>query len=641
MLIRIFVLLITSKCVENDNSQQSLLNNDSIVLFLLLFFHFLSVFEFIMYRTNLHTFHIPVMGIGYTIDTPIKVAPWGISSVISLVDDLLMEKMRAWYSKKWDMPFHPITDKMEDSRAQRITAYLNLVDELVAKKVEEIKQSALQIGGACARYMELLPDSSLMKQSYFQLFQHSNALEIKTWVDEHIEAGSIDVNIMTKLDKENYNKGEKLPIIFNDGHAALRGFAKSTLRGAIVLSAGLNPRLYSYLEQFADFFPDANGTLNKKIILKVSDYRSAIIQGKFLAKKGLWVSEYRVESGLNCGGHAFASQGELMGPILELFKTNRQQLAEEVHKMFIEALAAKHLAIPDKILPMKITAQGGVGTAEEHQFLLENYELDSIGWGSPFLLVPDATNVDKTTLHLLSDATEKDLYLSTTSPFGIPFNSLRSNTKDIEKEQNIRLGTPGFACTKQFAQLNKEFTERAICTASKQYQKLKLEELATKNLPDEERRKAYRRIVEKSCICVGLGTSALLNHDLNTSESDGVSVCPGPNLAYFSKRVSLKTMIDHIYGRTDVMTRSDRKSMFINELKINVDYLHQQMNDAAQPLSPKQSEYFTTYTTQLLEGIAYYQHLFQRSKNRIEVFRASFLEELESLKSELVPLSVV
>ena len=594
-----------------------------------------------MYRTNLHTFHIPVMGIGYTIDTPIKVAPWGISSVISLVDDLLMEKMRAWYSKKWDLPFHPITDKMEDPRAKRITAYLNLVDELVAKKVEEIKQSALQIGGACARYMELLPETSLMKQSYFQLFQHSNALEIKKWVDEHIEAGSIDVNIMTKLDKENYHKGEKLPSLFNDGHAALRGFAQSTLRGAIVLSAGMNPRLYSYLDQFEDFFPDADGILKKKIILKVSDFRSALIQGKFLAKKGLWVSEYRVESGLNCGGHAFASQGELMGPILELFKTNRHQLEEEVNKLFVEALITKQLKVPEKILPMKITAQGGVGTAEEHQYLLENYELDSIGWGSPFLLVPEATNVDKKTLDMLSEATEKDLYLSTISPFGVPFNSLRSNTKDIEKEHNIRMGTPGATCTKKFAQLNKEFTERAICTASRQYQKLKLEELATKSLSDEERHKAYRRIVEKSCICVGLGTSALINHDLDTtSEGEGVSVCPGPNLAYFSKRLSLKTMIDHIYGRTNVISRTDRKSMFINELKINVDYLHQQMNDAPQPWSAKQSEYFTVYTNQLLEGIAYYQQLFQQSKNRLQVFKSTFLEELQILEKELTPISV-
>ena len=69
------------------------------------------------------------------------------------------------------------------------------------------------------------------------------------------------------------------------------------------LAAGFNRRLYAYIEQFKDFYADAKGEIKKKIILKVSDFRSTIIQGKFLAKKGLWVSEYRIESGLNCGGH--------------------------------------------------------------------------------------------------------------------------------------------------------------------------------------------------------------------------------------------------------------------------------------------------------------------------------------------------
>ena len=92
------------------------------------------------------------------------------------------------------------------------------------------------------------------------------------------------------------------------------------MNSSVVLSAGINPKLYSYFENFKDFFPDNNNFLKKKIILKISDYRSAIVQGKIFAKKGLWVSEYRLESGLNCGGHAFATDGFLMGPILEELK---------------------------------------------------------------------------------------------------------------------------------------------------------------------------------------------------------------------------------------------------------------------------------------------------------------------------------
>ena len=43
-----------------------------------------------------HSFHIPVMGIGYTIDTPLKVAQYGIDSVISIGDDFLLEKIREY-----------------------------------------------------------------------------------------------------------------------------------------------------------------------------------------------------------------------------------------------------------------------------------------------------------------------------------------------------------------------------------------------------------------------------------------------------------------------------------------------------------------------------------------------------------------
>ena len=49
----------------------------------------------LLYRMNNysthHKFHIPVMGLAYTIDSPIKVARFGISSVISIVEDRLVE----------------------------------------------------------------------------------------------------------------------------------------------------------------------------------------------------------------------------------------------------------------------------------------------------------------------------------------------------------------------------------------------------------------------------------------------------------------------------------------------------------------------------------------------------------------------
>src|ERR1039458_764963 len=100
----------------------------------------------------------------------------------------------------------------------------------------------------------------------------------------------------------------------------------------------------------------------------------------FLAKKGLWVSEFRIESGLNCGGHAFPTEGLLMGPILEEFKLKRAELFDELLSICNEALAAKGKKIFTNRPELRITVQGGIGTAEENQFLLEYYNLDGTGW---------------------------------------------------------------------------------------------------------------------------------------------------------------------------------------------------------------------------------------------------------------------
>lgn len=590
-----------------------------------------------------HTFHVPVMGIGFTIDTPVKVAQYGITSVMSLVDDILVEKMREMYTKKLNLPFIPITDKEDDHRAKRITQYLNLIDKIVEDKFAAVKRSIVDKGEEFHKYFDMLPDYSEVKKQFNEFIANNTIKEdIRKWVDAHLHPGSIDVNIMTKLDKDNWREGVKLPNEFNDAHAALRGYAQSTLRSSIVFSAGMNPRLYSYIEKFDDFYPDASGVIKKKIILKVSDYRSAIIQGKFLAKKGLWASEYRIESGLNCGGHAFATDGYLMGPILEEFKNNRAMLIQTTHELLVEGLKNRNRPVPLAPLPIKITAQGGVGTAQEHEFLLNHYGLDSIGWGSPFLLVPEVTNVDDHTLGLLEKAKEEDLYLSNISPLGVPFNSLRGNTKDLERQGYIDKGRPGSSCPKKYISLNTDYSEQAICLASRVYQNIKINELVEKKLSPEEYNEQFNVITGKSCICVGLGTAALIVNNLSTRiEGPGVSVCPGPNIAYFDKRVSLKVMVDHIYGRISLVNEETRPHMFVKELKLYVDYLRSKIDETPAPFSDKQLKYFQLFLHNLDEGIVYYRNLYSDFETKLTLLKENVLEELEAIRSTLKDESLV
>jgi hypothetical protein len=96
------------------------------------------------------------------------------------------------------------------------------------------------------------------------------------------------------------------------------------------------------------------------------------------------------------------------------------------------------------------------------------------------------SNVDDYTLNKLIEAKEEDLYLSNISPLGVPFNSLKGNSKDVEKLSFIKKGRPGSACHKKYLVSTKEFTEKSICTASRQYQKLKLKELDNKGLSTDE-----------------------------------------------------------------------------------------------------------------------------------------------------------
>ncbi|ASB48352.1 hypothetical protein [Alkalitalea saponilacus] len=564
---------------------------------------------------QVHSFHIPVMGIGFTIDTPVKVAHLGISSAISLVDDILAERMRQFYSIKFNLPFQAISHNQEDSRAKRITAYLDTVNTIVNKKYTEFKSLIAEKQDDLRAYIALLPTSSQLRTQLEEAIQKKCSDSINKIIDKYLHPGSIDVNIMTKLDKENYKNGEKLPTEFNDAHAALRGFANSSLSSSIVLSAGMNARLYTYMEQFDDFYPNENGHCKKKIILKVSDYRSAIVQGKIFAKKGLWISEFRVESGLNCGGHAFATQGYLMGPILEEFSKNRDHLREELFEIYAKALEAKQKPVPSEAPEMKLTAQGGLGTHEEHQFLMKQYNLDSIGWGSPFLLVPEAVSIDKDTIELLAKGTEEDYFLSHVSPVGVRFNNIRGASRDTEQQLNAANNKPGANCTKQFIKLNKEYTDRPICIASKEYQKIKIDELNNSDKSGADYEKTYKDITVKSCICNGLGVATLRSHGMDTKkEGNGVSICPGPNLAYFHREATLAEMVNHIYGRANLLGNTDRPNLFMKELSMYLDYIEEEMESIESP-DARQIKSWNEYLANLQNGMNYYHDIFSFKEN--------------------------
>ena len=524
----------------------------------------------------LHSFHIPVMGTCFTVDTPIRVAHFGISSAISLADDLLLEKIRRFYSEKFKLPYTRISMEETDGRAKRITAYLDMVAHIVGLKMDKIKKEPFFEDNDKQTYFEMLPSASPLRKAYDRLMTMASGKQrelLAADLTTRMVPGSIDVNVMVKVDRTRYSlNGDALDETFSDAKAALRGFANSSLEfSSMIFSAGINKGLFRYMTHFRDFYRDAMGRITKKITLKVSDFRSALLQGKFLAQMGLEVSEYRIESGLNCGGHAFGSNGRLLSSILKEFKEKRESFSTGFQTLVAEYYKKNGwtFVTPEEGWRPLLTVQGGIGTHGEASRLKEMYDVDATGWGTPFLLVPEAVCVDKDLLELLKNAG--------ISPLGVPFNLIRNTTSEKWTLKQFASGRPGSPCPKEYLVSNTEFTQLPICTASRTYQAKKLKQIESESGNTHEKKHRMGAVLEKTCLCDHLGNSALIALGIVKPASVPTVICPGPNLAWFNRLYSLKEMVNHIYGRGCSLVAPERPHMFAQEFTLSVDYFEQQV----------------------------------------------------------------
>lgn len=130
-----------------------------------------------MSHSDLHRFHIPVMGLAFTVDTPVKVARYGISSVVSIIEHNMLEVMREFYYKQTGKEFTAITKKEEDYRAKRVTAYLNIINEIVLKQITDLRNESFETGKEINKYFEMLPDTSEAKLLYRKMQASANQVE--------------------------------------------------------------------------------------------------------------------------------------------------------------------------------------------------------------------------------------------------------------------------------------------------------------------------------------------------------------------------------------------------------------------------------------------------------------------------------
>jgi len=270
-----------------------------------------------------------------------------------------------------------------------------------------------------------------------------------------------------------------------------------------------------------------------------------------------------------------------------------------------------------------------------------HYGLESTGWGSPFLLVPEVTNVDTTTLKQLVHAEKSDYFLSASSPLGLPFSNFKKSSSETQRKTRINIGKPGAPCYLKHLVSNTEFTQAPICLASRTYQYKKIKSLNKSNCSTTEYKREYENTTSKDCLCMGLASSVLLKHKIEPAHKlKAVTICPSQNLAYFSNIFSLKEMTEHIYGKENLLNNRKRSHMFINELVIYFDFMKEEIQKSINNMSESRIKYFDIFKENLLNGINYYKTLIPKIKNETEEFKENMQTEIDNLKQKIIAFHI-
>jgi hypothetical protein len=130
----------------------------------------------------------------------------------------------------------------------------------------------------------------------------------------------------------------------------------------------------------------------------------------------------------------------------------------------------------------------------------------------------------------------------------------------------------------------------------------------------------------------------LVSNDISTNVPAFTAVCPGPNLAYFSKIATLREMTDHIYGRINLLNDTPRPNMFIKELGMYLDFLKKEIDKSLQSMNEQKVKHFTEFKNNLLDGIEYYRKLFPKMMEETLEYRTKTLNDLEDCNQRLLAI---
>ncbi|HNU59472.1 MAG TPA: hypothetical protein PKI08_05935, partial [Aquaticitalea sp.] len=102
--------------------------------------------------------------------------------------------------------------------------------------------------------------------------------------------------------------------------------------------------------------------------------------------------------------------------------------------------------------------------------------------------------------------------------------------------------------------------------------------------------------------------------------------------------VSLKKMVDHIYGRINIIQHNNRPHMFVKELSLYVTYWNELLQDGAALVDKKKQVYIENFHKNLINGITYYRSLSDKLGKEFETLGAKLKSSLDETERSLVEL---
>jgi hypothetical protein len=94
-------------------------------------------------------------------------------------------------------------------------------------------------------------------------------------------------------------------------------------------------------------------------------------------------------------------------------------------------------------------------------------------------------------------------------------------------------------------------------------------------------------------------------------------------------------MVKHIYGRLNLLEGVSRPHVFINELKLYLDYLKNDIHMNIAHMNIKKEKYHKSFKEQLQNGINYYKDLMPKMLSLKNELKDRFNQELLELELKL------